>query len=85
MEANEISRRVREYLLSEVLATDDHEQLGDDTPLVTSGVLDSIATLNMVCFLEETFGVSLAPHEVDTEHLNTTSTITALIRSKLES
>lgn len=84
MEANEISRRVREYLLSEVLAADDHERLGDDTPLVTSGVLDSIATLNMVCFLEETFGVSLAPHEVGTEHLNTTSTITALVRSKLE-
>jgi len=84
MDDSEINRRVREYLLTEVLAVDDRERLADDTRLVTSGVLDSIATLNMVCFLEETFGVSLAPHEVDAEHLDTTAAITALVGSKLD-
>ena len=85
MDDSEISGRVREFLLTEILSADDRPRLDQDTPLVTSGVLDSLATLNMVSFLEETFGISLAPHEVDAEHLNTTSAITALVRSKLGS
>lgn len=84
MHASEIKGKVREYLLSEVLTVQDGPRLADDTPLVTSGVLDSIATLDLVCFLEETFGISMAPYEVDAEYLNTTAAITALVRGKLE-
>jgi acyl carrier protein len=51
--------------------------------LVTEGVLDSLATLRLVSFLETEFKVALAPHEVDTEYLNTLPSIAKLVRSKL--
>ena len=36
----------------------------DATPLITGGVLDSIATLKLVLFIEERFGITLEAHEV---------------------
>ena len=60
----------------------DPSELTDTTPLITGGVLDSIATLKLVMFIEERYGISLQAHEVDPEHLDTISQIAQLIRSK---
>ena len=45
-------------------------------------MLDSIATLKLVMFIEEQYGLTLQAHEVDAEHLDTISQIAQLIRSK---
>jgi acyl carrier protein len=80
--AEEIKLAVKEFILSEFLPGEDPAELKDDTPLITGGVLDSIATLKLVLFLEERYGVTLEAHEVDPEHLNTTVDIARLVRSK---
>ena len=81
--AQDIKQAVKAFILEEFLPGENPEELTDDTPLITGGVLDSIATLKLVMFLEERFGVTLAPHEVDPEHLDTTAFIDELVRSKL--
>jgi acyl carrier protein len=45
-------------------------------------ILDSLATLKLVAFLEERFGITLEAHEADVEHLNTICDITELVLSK---
>jgi acyl carrier protein len=77
-----ISESVREYILKEFLPGEDPNELTDATPLVTGGILDSLATLKLVAFLEERFGITLKAHEADVEHLNTISDITQLVLSK---
>jgi acyl carrier protein len=79
----QIREAVRSFILAEFLPGEDPEELRDDTPLITGGVLDSIATLKLVAFVEETYGIELQPHEADAEHLNTVSDITGLVQSKL--
>jgi acyl carrier protein len=74
---------IREYILREFLEGEDPGELEDDTPLISSGILDSIATLKLVSFLEETFGIALAPHEADEEYLGTIGSMAKLVRSKL--
>ena len=51
-------------------------------PLISGGILDSIATLKLVMFLEERFGIVLEAHEVDKEYLDTLDDITKLLDSK---
>lgn len=82
MDSAEIKASVKTYILEEFLPGEDPDELADDTPLITGGVLDSLATLKLVSFLEETFNVSIAAHEVDTENLNTLNDIGALVMSK---
>lgn len=81
--AENVKQAVKEFLLQEFLPGEDPDELTDSTPLITGGVLDSIATLKLVLFLEERFGVTLQPHEVDPEHLDTTACIEELVLSKL--
>jgi D-alanine--poly(phosphoribitol) ligase subunit 2 len=73
---------VRAYILDEFLPGEPPESLTGDVPLITGGILDSIATLKVVLFLEERFGIVLAAHEVDRERLDTLNKIAALLESK---
>lgn len=82
MDPAAIKTSVKSYILDEFLPGEDPDELADDTPLITGGVLDSLATLKLVAFLEETFHVSIEAHEVDTENLNTLDDIAALVSAK---
>jgi acyl carrier protein len=73
---------IKEYILREFLQGEDPSQLDDSTPLITSGIMDSIRTLKLVAFLEERFSIALAAHEADADHLDTIAMIAALVRSK---
>ena len=73
---------IKNFIIKEFLPGEDPSELTDTTPLITGGVLDSIATLKLVMFIEEQNGLTLQAHEVDAEHLDTISQIAQLIRSK---
>ncbi|HEV8261949.1 MAG TPA: acyl carrier protein [Burkholderiales bacterium] len=79
---DDIKTVIKDFVLKEFLPGEDPSELTDTTPLITGGVLDSIATLKLVMFIEERYGISLQAHEVDPEHLDTVSQIAELIRSK---
>jgi acyl carrier protein len=79
----EIKDTVKEYLLRECLPGEDPEQLFDSTPLVTGGILDSLATLKLVSFLEDHFRIHLQAHEANVDHLDNIALIASLVQSKL--
>lgn len=84
MEDDPIRATIKRFILEEFLPGERPEALTDETPLIAEGVLDSLATLRLVSFLEKEFKVSLAPHEVDADYLNTLPSIAKLVRAKLE-
>ena len=73
---------VKSFILTEFLPDEDPDALEDSTPLITTGILDSIATLQLVTFLEEKFDIQIQAHEAGVDHLNTLSDITRLVASK---
>lgn len=78
----DIKNALKQFILKEFLPGEDPNELTDTTPLITGGVLDSIATLKLVLFLEERFGVTLQAHETDPDYLDTIASITKLVLSK---
>jgi len=78
-----IGEDVKEFILKEFLPGENPKELTDATPLITGGILDSLATLRLVAFLEERFKIRLQAHEADVEHLNNIASITNLVQSKL--
>lgn len=81
----EITAALRDYLLREVLPGEDPSALTESTPLVSSGVLDSISTARLVSHLENRFGIRLKASEVNAAHLNTVALIVRTVESKLRS
>jgi acyl carrier protein len=79
---DQITPTLHAYILDEFLPGEDPSELTDSTPLITGGILDSISTLKLVTFLEETFNVIVEAHEAGVEHLDTIADISNLVRSK---
>ena len=77
-----LAESLKKFILEEFLPGEDPSELTDSTELMTTGILDSIATLNLVTFIEEEFKIQVEPHEADEEHLNTIADICALVDSK---
>ena len=57
--------------------------LTDSTPLAAYGILDSIAVLELVLFLEERFGIEFSARDLDRRRLETIEHIAGLVRAKL--
>lgn len=79
----EIKDAVKEYILREFLLGENPAELTETTPLITGGILDSLATIKLVVFLEERFQVQIQAHETMVDYLNTISDIAQLVHSKL--
>ena len=78
-----IKQNIKNYIMAEFLPEENPDELTDTTPLISGGILDSIATLKLVMYVEEKYGINLEPHEVDKENLDTLELITRLLRAKL--
>lgn len=78
-----IQERIRSYILSEVLEGALPSEITDTTSLMTGGILDSIAAMRLVMFLEREFSISIESQDIDPEKFDTIERITELVESKL--
>jgi acyl carrier protein len=79
----QIKSTVKDYILNEFLPGEDPAELTDTTTLISGGILDSLATLKLVTFLEEKYGVEFQPHELGAEYMDTIPSIVNLVSSKM--
>jgi acyl carrier protein len=54
-----------------------------DTDIIGEGLVDSLAIFKLIAFVEETFGVTIAPDEVLLENFQTLRAVRNLIVKKL--
>lgn len=83
MQIQEIQDRVRDYIRTEILDPAQAGDLADDASLIASGLMNSLSTLKLVAFLEESFGVELAAHEISVDCLDSVEAVAALVAEKL--
>ena len=77
-----VKQSVKQYILETFLPGESADELTDDLPLISSGILDSIATLKLIMHIEDAFCITLEAHEADREHLDTLNQIAELIVTK---
>ena len=78
-----IAATVEAYILDAFLPGADAAELTDDTPLISEGILDSLATVRLVTFLEEHYKIEVAAYEANADNLDSITLIANLVRSKL--
>ena len=77
-----IQSTVKTYILEQFLPDANPDDLSEDTRLISGGILDSLATVKLVVFLEQQFGIDVDAHEVNNDNLETIDLIAKLVRSK---
>lgn len=83
MDTQDTKEVIKAYILKEFLPGENPSELTDSTPLITGGILDSLATIKLVVFLEEQFHVQIQAHETMVDYLDTVSDIAQLVSSKM--
>ncbi len=75
-------QQIKQYILTNFLFTSDDSALGDRDSLVRGAILDSTGIYELILFVEETFGLSIAPEEMTPENFDTLESIEAFITRK---
>jgi acyl carrier protein len=78
---SQVKTIIREFIVSSWL-NGDQRGLKDDTDLQESGLLDSLTTLSLISFLEESFKIQLDPADINAETFRTVDAIVALVSEK---
>ena len=76
------SSKVREFVVENFLFGDG-EKLGDDTSFMEDGIIDSTGILELVFFLEETFGFSVEDDELVPENMDSLQNIARFVDRKI--
>lgn len=71
--------RLRSFIAERFLPGTALSDVSTDTPLISSGVLDSLALLELIGFVEEQFGIGLAAHNVNADNFETIAAMCDLI------
>lgn len=77
-----VSEVVRAFIAREFFKSESIDALRVDQPLVSSGLLDSVATLKLVMFLEEKFSITIDSADIADGHLDTLQSIELLVNRK---
>ena len=77
----EINRQVREFISSNFYVQD-ATALADDASLLEHGIIDSTGVLEVITFIEDTFGVTVDDKEMLPENLDSIERISSFVRRK---
>lgn len=73
---------IEQFILEDLLLGMRKEPIAPDESLVSSGILDSLALLRLITFIEERFGVTIEDHEVVQENFETIARMETFIAQK---
>lgn len=77
-----IADAVRQFILREYLPGESPSLLHDDTPLRSTGILDSLATLGLISFLQREYEIRVLAYETDVDNFDRIEDIVAFVERK---
>jgi acyl carrier protein len=78
-----IETDIRQFISNNFLLRDDRTSLGDDESLLEAGLIDSTGVLELVGYLETTFGIRMDDSEIIPANLDTVRAIVSFVTHKL--
>jgi acyl carrier protein len=79
--SDDMYAKITEFINDEFVE-DESMEIKADTPLISSGLVDSFSMVSLKAYIEEEYGLFLSDDEATTEAFDTVSKIVALIKGK---
>jgi acyl carrier protein len=77
----EITQQVRTFITSNFYVQDP-AALADDASLLEHGIIDSTGVLEVISFIEDTFGITIEDREMVPDNLDSIERISGFVRRK---
>lgn len=75
----DVRRSVRHYILENLMFSSDEGELSDASSLLDRGIIDSTGVLEVVLFLEESFGLRVKASEMLPQNFDSVDAIVAYV------
>ena len=79
----QIEPQIRQYLAENFLFSNNGYELADEASFLEEGIVDSTGVLELVMFVEETFGITVQDEELVPQNFDSVSQLAAYVRRKL--
>lgn len=80
--AMNMKKIIRQYILGNLLFTEDESTLQDNDSFLDQGIIDSTGVLEIILFIEETFDIKVNDDEMLPANLDSVDNLTAFINRK---
>lgn len=77
-----VEEQIRAFIAENFLFNPKGFDLSDDASFLDEGVVDSTGTLELVMFVEETFGIEVGDNEIEPENFDSVNKLAAYIARK---
>lgn len=77
-----INSQIKEYILENFLFTSDTSALKDEDSLLDRGLIDSTGILELVTYVEDTFGLKVADNDLIPENFDSVNNIAKFVASR---
>jgi len=78
----DVETAIERFVVDEIMLGDSNTKIDPNESLISSGVLDSLALLRLIAFLEEQMGVTVDDSEVIPENFESINEIKSFIEKK---
>jgi acyl carrier protein len=79
---DDISAALRRFISENYRFEEESFALSEDTSLRDAGLIDSTGVIELVCFLEETFGIEVGEDEMYPDNLDSIRALASFVRRK---
>jgi acyl carrier protein len=79
----DVKQQIVDFITADFLFGDNQRGLGERESLLEAGVIDSTGVLELIAFIEETYGIKVEDEEIIPENLDSIADIAHFIEQKL--
>jgi acyl carrier protein len=77
-----VESEIRAFIADNFLLGDDVQKLAGSASLIDAGIIDSTGVLELVGFLEDSYGIRIADHELLPENLDSIDNVIRFVGEK---
>jgi acyl carrier protein len=78
-----VRESIRRYIMENFLYADDGDLLKDEASFLEEGIVDSTGILELVMFVEETFGVAVDDEDIVPENFDSVNRLVRYIQTQV--
>ena len=79
----DIKAQIRQYIARNLLFSDNGFKYGDDASFLEEGIVDSLGIMDLVCFIEETFGLTVTDEDLTPDNFDSVNKLANYIQHRL--
>ena len=78
--SEDLKKTIIDYVKHEYLEEEDEEEIDENTPLISSGIVDSFSMVSLKTFLEKKFEIKIPDEKATTDAFDTVTNIIELLK-----